>query len=127
MLNIFKRKNNEEASDRPELKIDFFEKEQWQSLLSESNQEPVFIFKHSTRCGVSSMVFQRFKKQMRESNQPFYFLNILANRDLSDWIADELNIRHESPQLIVLKDEKVIAYDSHSNLLDISKSILNGS
>lgn len=123
MLNIFKRNDKEASSDGPELKIEFIEKEQWQSLLSESNKESVFIFKHSTRCGVSSMVFQRFKKQMKERNQPFYFLNILANRDLSNWIADELNIRHESPQLIVLKDERVIAYDSHVNLLDISKSI----
>lgn len=70
------------------------------------------------------MVFKRFKKQMRERNQKFYFLNILAHRELSNWISDELNIRHESPQLIVLKDEKVIAYDSHYNLLDISESII---
>jgi len=60
---------------------------------------------------------------MRERNKKYYFLNILGNRNLSDWIADELNIRHESPQLIVLKDAKVIAYDSHYNLLDISKEI----
>lgn len=123
MLSIFKRSNKEDQSDSEELKIDFFEKEQWKILLNESNVAPVFIFKHSTRCGMSSMIFQRFKKQMRERNKKFYFLNIQANRELSNWIAEELNIRHESPQLIVLKDEKVIAYDSHYNLLDISKSI----
>lgn len=125
MLNIFKRNNEEEQSAGPELKVDFFEKEQWKSLLSKSNEESVFIFKHSTRCGVSSMIFKRFKKQMNQRNQKYYFLNILANRELSNWISDELNIRHESPQLIVLKDEKVIAYDSHYNLLDISESILS--
>lgn len=124
MLNIFRRKNEEEQSAGPELKVDFFDKEQWHSLMDESNQGSIFIFKHSTRCGVSSMVFKRFEKQMRDRNQKFYFLNILANRELSNWISDELNIRHESPQLIVLKDEKVIAYDSHYNLLDISESII---
>lgn len=123
MLNIFKRNPKEEPGDERELKINLSEKEQWKELLIESNKDPVFVFKHSTRCGVSSMVLNRFKKQMKERNQKFYFLNILSNRELSDWIADELNIRHESPQLIVLKDEKAIAYDSHYNLLDISKSI----
>ena len=123
MLNIFNRKNIKPRADEPGLKIDFIQEEQWQDLLDQSMNESVFLFKHSTRCGVSSMVLNRFEKQMRERNKNYYFLNILRNRDLSNWIADELNIRHESPQLIVLKETKVIAYDSHYNLLDISKEI----
>jgi len=123
MLNIFNRKNIKPKADEPVLRIDFFQEEQWQDLLDQSMNESVFLFKHSTRCGVSSMVLSRFEKQMRERNKNYYFLNILRNRDLSNWIADELNIRHESPQLIVLKEAKVIAYDSHYNLLDISKEI----
>ena len=123
MLNIFSRKNVKPKADEQGLRIDFFQEEQWQDLLDQSMNESVFLFKHSVRCGVSSMVLNRFEKQMRERNKKYYFLNILANRDLSNWIADELNIRHESPQLIVLKDAKVIAYDSHYNLLDISKEI----
>ncbi len=124
MLNIFNRKNKKPNADEQGLRIDFLEEEQWQGLLDQSMNESVFLFKHSIRCGVSSMVLRRFEKQMRERNKNYYFLNILANRYLSNWIADELNIRHESPQLIVLKEAKVIAYDSHYNLLDISKEIL---
>ena len=123
MLNIFSRKNNKPEADEQGLRIDFIQEAQWQDLLDQSMKESVFLFKHSIRCGVSSMVLKRFEKQMNERNKKYYFLNILANRNLSDWVADELNIRHESPQLIVLKDGKVIAYDSHSNLLDISKEI----
>lgn len=123
MLNIFNRKNIKPEADEQDLRIDFTQEAQWQDLLDRSMIEPVFLFKHSIRCGVSSMVLRRFEKQMHERNKNYYFLNILANRNLSDWIADELNIRHESPQLIVLKDGKVIAYDSHYNLLDISKEI----
>jgi len=124
MLNIFNRKNTKPKADEQGLRIDFIQEEQWQDLLDQSMNESVFLFKHSIRCGVSSMVLSRFEKQMRERNKKYYFLNILANRDLSNWIAGELNIRHESPQLIVLKEAKVIAYDSHYNLLDISKEIL---
>jgi bacillithiol system protein YtxJ len=123
MLNIFNRKNLKPKADEQGLRIDFFQEEQWQDLLDQSMNESIFLFKHSIRCGVSSMVLSRFEKQMRERNKNYYFLNILGNRDLSNWIADELNIRHESPQLIVLKNAKVIAYDSHYNLLDISKEI----
>ena len=123
MLNIFSRKNSKPEADEQGLRIDFVQEAQWQGLLDQSMNESVFLFKHSTRCGVSSMVLRRFEKQMQERNKKYFFLNILANRNLSDWIADELNIRHESPQLIVLKDGKVIAYDSHYNLLDISKEI----
>ena len=123
MLNIFSRKNSKPEADEQGLRINFFKEEQWQDLLDQSLNESVFLFKHSMRCGLSSMVLKKFEKQMLERNKRYYFLNILANRDLSDWIADELNIRHESPQLIVLKDAKVIAYDSHYNLLDISKEI----
>ena len=123
MLNIFNRKNTKPKADEQDLRIDFIQEEQWQDLLDESMNESVFLFKHSTRCGVSSMVLNRFDKQMQERSKKYYFLNILSNRDLSNWIADELNIRHESPQLIVLKGAKVIAYDSHYNLLDISKEI----
>ena len=124
MLNIFNRKNKKPNADEQGLRIDFLQEEQWQDLLDQSMNESVFLFKHSIRRGVSSMVLRRFEKQMRERNKNYYFLNILANRDLSNWIADELNIRHESPKLIVLKEAKVIAYDSHYNLLDISKEIL---
>ena len=123
MLNIFNRKDTKPKADEQDLRIDFSQEEQWQDLLDESMNESVFLFKHSTRCGVSSMVLSRFDKQMQERSKKYYFLDILSNRDLSNWIADQLNIRHESPQLIVLKGAKVIAYDSHYNLLDISKEI----
>jgi len=125
MLKIFRGKDKGGSNEGPALKIEFLQKEQWQELLDRSAHEPVFIFKHSIRCGISSVILNRFDKQMREKNQGYYFLNILANRELSNWIADELNIRHESPQLIVIKGAKVIAYDSHYRLLEISKSVLN--
>lgn len=125
MLKIFGGKDKGAGNEGQELKIEFLQKEQWQELLNNSVAESVFIFKHSTRCGMSSIILNRFEKQMRQKKQAYYVLNVLVNRELSNWIADELNIRHESPQLIVLKEAKVIAYDSHYGLLEISKSILN--
>jgi len=65
------------------------------------------------------VVLSRFEKQISERDDSYYQLHIQAQRELSNWLAEELNIRHESPQLIVIKNAKVIANDSHYALLDI--------
>ncbi len=101
------------------IKIALDHKDQWQEILALSQETPIFIFKHSSRCGISSVVLSRFEKQISKRDDSYYQLHIQAQRDLSNWLAEELNIRHESPQLIVIKNAKVIAYDSHYALLDI--------
>ena len=84
-----------------------------------SKKRNVYIFKHSSRCGVSSMVKKRFENQLIEKGLGFYYLHIQTHRCLSNWLAEELNIRHESPQLIVINSEKVIAHGSHYDILEI--------
>ena len=100
-------------------RIGLEQKEQWSEILELSHEKPVFIFKHSSRCGISSMVLSRFEKQINERDDSYYFLHIQGERELSNWLAESLAIRHESPQLIVVKDAEVIAHDSHHALLDI--------
>ena len=100
-------------------KIALENKDQWSEIIELSNEKPVFVFKHSSRCGISSMVLSRFEKQIKEKDESFYLLHIQGERELSNWLAEELDIRHESPQLIVIKDAKVMANDSHHALLDI--------
>jgi len=77
--------------------------------------EGVLIFKHSTRCGVSSWVWRQFESEWDGSlNIPVYFLDLLKNRDLSNKIAEMFGVRHESPQLIWLKNGRVSHHASHS-------------
>lgn len=75
------------------------------------------VFKHSTRCSISSMALSRFEKEWPE-NTPcdLYFLDLLAHRDLSDLIAERTGIIHQSPQVIVLLDGKVIHQSSHNGI-----------
>lgn len=105
--------------DKETIRIALENEEQWKSILELSNEHVVFIFKHSSRCGISSVVLNRFEKQIKERGATYYYLHIQAFRNLSNWLADELNIRHESPQLIVIKNENVLAHDSHYALLEI--------
>ena len=92
---------------------------QWSEILEFSKNRNIYIFKHSSRCGVSSMVLKRLEKQLRERDLDYFYLHIQAYRNLSNWLAEELDIRHESPQLIVLNSEKVISHGSHYDLLEI--------
>ena len=115
----FLRSNNKKDMSQEQLKINFESQEQWAGILDLSKEQTVYVFKHSSRCGISSMVLNRFEKQMKERNETYFYLHIQNSRFLSNWIAEELHIRHESPQLIILKDTKVLHYDSHYALLEI--------
>lgn len=118
MFEFFKSGKDGDAENKS-IRIDLDHKDQWKDILNMSEENVVFIFKHSSRCGISSMVLNRFEKEITERDKTYYYLHIQAHRDLSNWLAEELGIRHESPQLIVLKNGKVIAHDSHYALLEI--------
>lgn len=116
-------KSDHKKSDQDPIRIDFETKEQWNDLMELSNKQTVYIFKHSSRCGISSMVLSRFEKQIKEREENYFHLHIQDSRSLSNWLSDEIGIRHESPQLIVLKDAKVLAHDSHYALLEVLSNI----
>lgn len=119
MFEFLKSDNNKNDKKQSVLRMDLESKEQWSDLLDLSQNQNVYIFKHSSRCGVSSMVLRRFEKQIKEREETYVYLHIQGFRSLSNWIEQELGIRHESPQLIVLRGAKVLAHDSHYALLEI--------
>ncbi len=94
--------------------------EQLDQIYEQSSQRYQAIFKHSTRCGISSGVLRQFERQDDLEEIDFYLLDLLSNRTLSDEIAKRSEVWHESPQLIVLKDKKVIAHASHYDIMRIS-------
>ena len=66
------------------------------------------IFKHNTTCPISKGV----KRLLEEDGDnlpedvPVYILDLLSHRSISDRIAEEFNVKHESPQLLLIKDGK---------------------
>lgn len=86
-----------------------------QRAVDRSFEVPVVIFKHSTRCFISQTVLRNFEKEMQtfSGEAEFYFLDLLAHRDLSNKIAADFGVTHQSPQMIVLKDGKAIKNASH--------------
>lgn len=84
----------------------------------ESRKRPVAILKHSTTCGISRMVLRQFEKEydLKEGEVSLYFLDLLKHRDISNKIASRFNVPHQSPQLIIIKDGKVVYDASHSEI-----------
>tara|TARA_R100000353_G_scaffold176098_3_gene148947 strand:- start:92528 stop:93037 length:510 start_codon:yes stop_codon:yes gene_type:complete len=95
--------------------------DQLDEVVEESKNKPVAIFKHSTRCGISRGVLKSFEKDynLNDEQLKLYFLDLLQNRDISNQIASRFKVRHESPQLIVIKEGAVVHHDSH-NAIDAS-------
>lgn len=76
------------------------------------------IFKHSTRCGISRFALSRFEREFNSTNDKvnLFYLDILSYRNLSDEISAKLSIRHESPQIFLLKNGMVLYNASHSSI-----------
>ena len=76
------------------------------------------IFKHSTRCGISSMMLRRFEASWRhcDANIEFYLLDLIRFRSVSDAIAHQFKVSHQSPQVIVLQAGKVVRDASHGEI-----------
>jgi bacillithiol system protein YtxJ len=91
--------------------------EKLQEIIKNSDSTPVLIFKHSTRCSISTMALSRFERQWNQEKmgnvQPYY-LDLIQHRDISNLIAQELNINHESPQVLLVENGKCTYTASHS-------------
>ena len=81
-----------------------------------SQDKPVLIFKHSTRCGVSLRMLSTVEKAWKQSDDVIFsawFLDLLNHRDISTAIASRYGIEHESPQALLIKNGKCILDASH--------------
>jgi len=93
---------------------------QLDTITTDSNTKTQIIFKHSTRCGISSGVLRKFEKQFDVSNSiVLHFLDLLRYRDISNEIASRFNIAHQSPQLLIIKKGVVAKHDSHYGILEL--------
>tara|TARA_B100001057_G_scaffold120537_1_gene119170 strand:+ start:634 stop:948 length:315 start_codon:yes stop_codon:yes gene_type:complete len=88
------------------------------SIESFKTNELVLIFKHSPRCIVSRIVLKRFEDNFKINFEKikFYKLDVLKERDLSNKISIFYNVFHESPQIILVKDNKCIFHESHESI-----------
>lgn len=79
------------------------------------------IFKHSTRCGISSMVMKQFVAtyNFTENEMDLYYLDLLSYRDVSNEVGYKFQVMHQSPQLLVIRNGVVVAHASHGAINDL--------
>jgi bacillithiol system protein YtxJ len=98
--------------------IPLTEEKQLDEIIADSYHKPVAIYKHSTRCSVSVMVKRSLELEWNLSTEelPIYYLDLLIYRPISNKIASLLDVEHESPQLILVKDGKAAYYASQGDI-----------
>ena len=74
------------------------------------------IFKHSTRCATSSLAKSRLEKKEQPPGTDFYFLDLLQFRPISDKIAADFAVYHESPQVLLIKNSECVYDESHGSI-----------
>ena len=100
--------------ERPETRSRLQSVEDWSGMLESSETEPILIFKHSTTCGISSHVLAAVNEFLSKNREvPFGIVHVVEDRRLSDAIADHTGIRHESPQMIAIRNKRPIWHTSH--------------
>lgn len=90
--------------------------EQLSSIKQQSAVKPQIIFKHSTRCSISTMALNRLERSNEIPSADFYYLDLLAHRDISSKIAEEFSVYHESPQVLLISKGLCVYDESHSGI-----------
>ncbi|MGB1210763.1 MAG: bacillithiol system redox-active protein YtxJ [Lacinutrix venerupis] len=99
---------------------------QLKAIAEKSKSKTQIIFKHSTRCGISKMVINQFIDAYNlDLNVDLYYLDLLNYRETSNEVGYKFQVMHQSPQLLVVKNEVVVVHASHGaiNEIDLHKFV----
>jgi bacillithiol system protein YtxJ len=89
---------------------------QIEQIREESKESPVLIFKHSTRCNISRTTLDRLERNWRDdemSGVKPYYLDLISYRNISNQLAEVFDVEHESPQVLIIKDQVSAYHRSH--------------
>lgn len=90
-----------------------------QECLAISEQRPLFIFKHSTRCPISTMALEEVEDYQRVAPQDapeVCLIKVVESRPVSNAVAQKLDVEHQSPQIVLVYDHAPLWSSSHYNI-----------
>lgn len=90
--------------------------DQLADIITRSANKPQVIFKHSTRCNISSMALNRLEREEPTDLADFYYLDLLQYRPISAQIAETFQVEHASPQIILIKNGSCTYDESHMGI-----------
>lgn len=95
-------------------------------IILDSDTKPQILFKDSVTCGISAYAKERLENgsDLMTEKADFNYLDLLAYRNISKYIAEELNVVHQSPQIIVLKNREVTYQVTHHSI-EVDKILIH--
>lgn len=117
--NVFGKKEEKEKATPKVPWISLESLEQLEEIAEKSKTRTQIIFKHSTTCGISRMVLNMFtgSYDLGDEND-IYFLDLHAHRGVSNAVESKFQVRHQSPQLLVIKNGEASFHTSHGAIAD---------
>jgi len=90
--------------------------EEWNNVLHKSSERGQVLLKHSTTCPVSANALKEYEQYLHDKpneNLDYVMIKVIESRPVSNQIAEDLNVKHESPQIIFVKDKSKYWTASH--------------
>lgn len=117
-MGLFDKLFNNNDNDSPSIWKTLTSIEELNEIIQNSHQKPAAIFKHSTRCSISSMAKDRLERNWKTDLDTIdlFYLDLIQFRPVSNKIEALLGIQHESPQVIVIKAGQPVFNASHSDI-----------
>ncbi|MBX5436184.1 MAG: bacillithiol system redox-active protein YtxJ [Alicyclobacillaceae bacterium] len=103
--------------------------DEWNDVRGRLSGRTAVIFKHSTICPISADAWREFQEcvSQRPDAAEYYVVKVIESRPVSNQIAQDLGVVHQSPQAIVIRDAKVVWHASHRQITrDALAQALNG-
>ena len=93
-------------------------------LITDSTKKPVIVFKHSNACSISARAYREM-----EQVEGVNVLEVQSARDVSHELANRTGVRHETPQVIILRDGKAVWNASHFDVkaADVMRAVESNS
>jgi bacillithiol system protein YtxJ len=96
-------------------------------LLTESQTQPVLLFKHSYTCGISAEALDELITHLNEENTDIRYamVTVQTHREVSNAVSTKLGVRHETPQALLVCDGRVVWSASHFrvNAAELNKAV----
>ncbi|MEC0127189.1 bacillithiol system redox-active protein YtxJ [Paenibacillus pabuli] len=96
--------------------------EEWEEILERSQDHPVLLLKHSTTCPTSARAYREFMAFVGSNasdpaqKMEYRIVRVIESRSLSRRIAEDTEVHHESPQVLLLDSGQVIQHTSHGKI-----------
>lgn len=87
----------------------------FEEVIEESTRRKIIIFKHSTACPISAFAWSEVQDFMLNSSKDILvvMIKVIESRSLSNKVAADLEVQHQSPQALLISEKKVLWHASH--------------